>query len=63
MKKFISVFLALMMILTAAAAASESDFLIVAPNGAPSIAVSGIWAENQDAVKTINADTIADKVL
>ena len=60
MKKFISVFLALMMILTAAAAASESNFLIVAPNGAPSIAVSGIWAENQDAVKTINADTIAE---
>lgn len=60
MKKIISVFIAIMMILTAASATSESDFLIVAPNGAPAIAAAGIWAEDNDAVKTINADTIAE---
>ena len=60
MKKLITVLLALVMMLTAAAAAAESRFLIVAPNGAPAMAVAGIWAENADEVKVINADTIAE---
>ena len=59
MKKLIAVIFSMIMILTAACAAAE-DFVIVAPNGAPAIAVAGVWAENADTVKTINADTIAE---
>ena len=60
MKKLIAVLFALLMTLTAAMAGADSEFLIVAPSGAPAIAVAGVWAENNDAVKTINADTIAE---
>ena len=59
MKKLIAVIFSVMMILTAAYAGAE-DYVIVAPNGAPAIAVAGVWAENADTVKTINADTIAE---
>ena len=60
MKKRIAILFALVMTLTAAMAGAEGGFLIVAPNGAPAMAVAGVWAENNDAVKTINADTIAE---
>ena len=60
MKKWTAILLAVLMMLTAAAAGAEDGFLIVAPAGAPAMAVAGIWAENNDAVKTINADTIAE---
>ena len=55
-----AVLFAVLMVLTAALAGAEEGFVIVAPNGAPAIAVAGVWAENADAVKTINADTIAE---
>lgn len=60
MKKWIAILFALVMTLTAAMAGAEGGMLIVAPNGAPAMAVAGVWAENNDAVKTINADTIAE---
>ena len=60
MKKLIAVLFTVLMVLTAALAGAEEGFVIVAPNGAPAIAVAGVWAENADAVKTINADTIAE---
>jgi NitT/TauT family transport system substrate-binding protein len=60
MKKLTAVLFAIILALTAAAAGAEDGFLIVAPSGAPAMAVSGIWAENNDAVKTIGADTIAE---
>ena len=59
MKKLLAVIFSVMMIVTAAYAGAE-DYVIVAPNGAPAIAVAGVWAENEDSVKTINADTIAE---
>ena len=59
MKKMVVFLLSLIMISTAVAAGADG-ILIVAPNGAPAMAVSGIWAENADSVKTINADTIAE---
>lgn len=59
MKKTIAIFLAVLLMMTAAYAAAERDFLIVVPNGAPAMAVSGVWAENNETVKTIEADTIA----
>ena len=60
MKKLTALLFAVIMILTAAFAGAEDGFVIVAPSGAPAIAVAGVWAENADAVKTINADTIAE---
>ena len=59
MKKIIAVIFSLMMLLTAACAGAD-EYVIVAPSGAPAIAVAGVWAENADTVKTINADTIAE---
>ena len=59
MKKLTAVIFSIIMILTATCAGAE-DFMIIAPNGAPAISVAGVWAENADAVKTINADTIAE---
>ena len=59
MKKIIAVIFSLMMLLTAAYAGAD-EYVIVAPSGAPAIAVAGVWAENADTVKTINADTIAE---
>ena len=59
MKKLLAVIFSVMMIVTDAYAGAE-DYVIVAPNGAPAIAVAGVWAENEDSVKTINADTIAE---
>ena len=60
MKKLTALLFTVIMILTAACASAEDGFVIVAPSGAPAIAVAGVWAENADAVKTINADTIAE---
>ena len=60
MKKWIAILFAVMMMMTTAFAAAEGDFLIVAPSGAPAMAVAGIYAENPDTVKTIGADTIAE---
>ena len=59
MKKIIAVIFSLMMLLTVACAGAD-EYVIVAPSGAPAIAVAGVWAENADTVKTINADTIAE---
>lgn len=61
MKKWIAILFAMVMTLTAAMAGAEGGFLIVAPNGAPAMAVAGVWAENNDAVKTIEADTIGQE--
>lgn len=60
MKKLTALLFTVILILTAAFAGAEDGFVIVAPSGAPAIAVAGVWAENADAVKTINADTIAE---
>lgn len=59
MKKLIAILFAVM-IMTMACAAAEDSFLIVAPTGAPAMAVAGVYAEDSDAVKTIGADTIAE---
>ena len=60
MKKLTAFLFALVLLLSAALAGAEGGFLIVAPAGAPAMAVAGVWAENPDSVKTINADTIAE---
>ena len=59
MKKLMAILIALMM-MTAACAAAEGNFLIVAPSGAPAMAVAEVYAEKPDSVKTIGADTIAE---
>ena len=41
-------------------AETADHFLIIVPGGAPAIAVSGVYAENPDAVQTVGADTIAE---
>ncbi len=60
MKKIIAIMVTVFLALTVFCAGAESSFLVVAPSGAPAMALSGIWAENPDLVKTINADTIAE---
>lgn len=60
MKKLIAIMVTVFLTLTVFCAGAEGSFLVVVPSGAPAMALSGIWAENPDAVKTINADTIAE---
>ena len=60
MKKLIVLLLAFILIVLSISAAAADGYMIIAPNGAPAIAVAGVWAENPDAVITINADTIAE---
>ena len=58
MKKLISVLFALVLAISIVSAAAESDYLIVVPSGAPSIAVAGIYAEQPEAIRIIGADEI-----
>ena len=58
MKKIIAILFTVIFVMTAFNAFAERDFLIVAPSGAPAIAVAGIYAEQPDAVQTIGADEI-----
>ena len=60
MKKLIVLLLAFILIVLSISAAAADGYMIITPNGAPAIAVAGVWAENPDAVITINADTIAE---
>ena len=60
MKKIILIVLAAMVALTAAQAAAD-EFLIVVPNGAPAIAVAGVYADLPESVRVIGAaDQIAE---
>ena len=61
MKRIIMILLAALIALTAAEAAEADGFLIVAPNGAPAIAVSGVYADLPESVRVIGAaDQIAE---
>ena len=60
MKKITSILVALLLILVSVQVSAESEYHIIVPGGAPAIAVSGIYAENPDAVQTIGADTIGE---
>lgn len=60
MKKILIVLAAMMFLLTVVQASAESNFLIQAPGGAPSIALSGIYAENPDAILPLGTDKIGE---
>ena len=59
MKKLLAVLFTLIM-LAAAHASADNEFLITVPGGAPAIAVAGVYAETPDAVRIVGADTIAE---
>ena len=63
MKKFLSLILALVMVLGACAAFAEgadySAFTVTCPGGAPALALAAMAAENPDNYSYISADTIA----
>lgn len=58
MKKLISILLSALLIMTMVSAVAESEYLIVVPSGAPSIAVAGIYAELPESIRIIGADEI-----
>ena len=61
MKKAIAVLLTLVTIFTACLALAENaSYHMIVPGGAPAFAVSGVYAQEPDAVQTIGADTIAE---
>ena len=60
MKKILIVLATMMFLLTAVHAYAESDLLISTPGGAPAIALSGIYAENPDAIHVIGTDKISE---
>ena len=60
MKKILIVLVAMMFLFTAVQAMAESEFRISTPTGAPAIALSGIYAENPDAVNVIGTDKISE---
>lgn len=60
MKKTIAVLFTLLMILACFQVFAESAYHMVVPGGAPAFAVSGVYADEPDAVQTIGADTIAE---
>lgn len=61
MKKISAFVLAILMIMLAlASSTAEGGFLIVTPNGAPAIAVAGVYAEQPESVQTIGAGEIAN---
>ena len=59
MKKLLAVLFTLIM-LAAAQASADNEFLITVPGGAPAIAVAGVYADTPDAVRIVGADTIAE---
>ena len=50
MKKLLAVLFTLIM-LAAAQASADNEFLITVPGGAPAIAVAGVYADTPDAVR------------